>query len=271
MPWEEAKRGIMTKENKIKTKLKNGGHVFGTWSMLSSPAVINVIGQAGLDFVVIDMEHGPMSLETAERQVYAAEAAGAAPIVRLGEINEHAILRSLDIGAQSLMLSHVVTAEDAFTVVEAAKYFPDGKRGLSPFTRNHGYSDENIAEKMKYANEQLFIGVLVEGEEGLANLESIAKVKGLDMIYLGIYDLSQALGIPGDLKHPKVLKEVRDCARSIESNGLVAGSVAPDLEYLKILYSAGFRFLSYLVDCAILRQGFVSARQSYESLLSGGK
>jgi 4-hydroxy-2-oxoheptanedioate aldolase len=259
----------MDRQNKLKKKLKEGGRVFGTWSMLSSPSVMNVIGEAGLDFVIIDMEHGPMSVETAEYQIYATEAAGASAIVRLGEINENLILRVLDMGSLSVLMSHVATVEDASRVVAAAKYFPDGTRGLSPFTRNHGYSDERIAEKMQYANEQVFVGVLVEGEEGLANLDGIARVKGLDMIYLGIYDLSQSLGIPGQLRHPKLLKHLEDCVQIIEANGLAAGSVAPDYDYLKKLFDAGFRFLSYRVDCAILREGFVSAREVYERLLAG--
>jgi 2-keto-3-deoxy-L-rhamnonate aldolase RhmA len=156
----------MTIENRLKKKLRSGGRVFGTWSMLASPSVVNVIGQAGLDFVVIDMEHGPMTFETVERQLYAAEASGCTPIVRLGDAHEPNILHALEIGAQSLLVSHVSTPEEAQRVVRAAKYYPEGDRGLSPFTRNHGYSDKDLAGKLNYANEQIFLGVWLKEKPG---------------------------------------------------------------------------------------------------------
>jgi 4-hydroxy-2-oxoheptanedioate aldolase len=256
----------MTRANRLKSELKAGRTQFGTWSMLSSPSVINVIGNSGLDFVIIDLEHAPTSFETAEMQLYAAEAAGCTPIIRLGEGSDPTILHALDIGAQAVLVSQVATPEEALRISRASKYFPDGNRGLSPYTRNHGYSDVNLTEKLRKANEEMFVGVLVEGEAGIANLEKIARTPGLDMIYLGIFDISQAVGVPGDVRHPKVIKMVRDCVRVIEGQGLAAGSVAPDREYLKLLHEAGFRFLSYRVDSAVLREGFATARGWYDEL-----
>ncbi len=255
--------------NQLKAKLKAGETVFGTWSMLGSPSVMNAIGHSGVDFIIIDMEHGPMTYETAESQIYATESAGSSPVIRLGMTDELAILHALEIGAQSLMVSHVSTAEEAAIIVKAARYNPEGDRGLSPFTRNHGYSDENIGRKMQSANEQMFVGVLVEGEEGLNNLEKICRVENLDMVYLGIYDISQAVGVSGDVKNPKVIKVLRDAVKIINERGLVAGSVARDKEYIKLLVETGFRFVSYRVDSAILREGFEIARGWYQEILRG--
>ncbi len=258
----------MRKTNKIKQTLKAGGRVFGTWSMLSSPTVLNVIGATGLDFAIIDMEHGPTTFETAENQLYAAEAGQIEPIIRLGEDHAPHLLHSLEIGAQSVLVSQVATAAQAERIVRSCKYFPEGNRGLSPFTRNHGYSDRDLPDKLKYANEQMFVGVLVEGEEGIRNIPEIAKVPGLDMIYLGVYDLSQACGVPGDLMNPKVLQIMRDYVKLIEDCGLAAGSVARDKEYMELLLDAGFRFVSYRVDCAILRDGLEAALGWYHELSS---
>src|SRR3989338_9534913 len=108
----------MTRENRLKSELKAGRKVFGTWSMLGAPSVINTIGHAGLDFIIIDMEHGPMSFETAENQLYAAEAAVCTPIIRLGEVNELAILRTLEIGVQGILVSHVSNPAQAKQVVD---------------------------------------------------------------------------------------------------------------------------------------------------------
>jgi len=256
--------------NRLKSELKAGRTVFGTWSMLSSPSVINVIAQAGLDFVILDMEHGPMTLETAEMQLYAAEVAGCTPIIRLSEGSAPTILHALDIGARSILISQVATPEEALRIARAAKYHPEGNRGLSCFTRIHGYSETNITDKLRQANEQTFVGVLVEGEAGINNLEKIAQVPGLDMVYIGIYDLSQVVGAPGDVRHPKVLKVVRECVKIIEEHGLAAGSVGPDREYLKLLFDTGFRFLSYRVDSAVLREGFALARSWYDELKPAG-
>lgn len=258
----------MSRTNQIKAKLASGGRVFGIWSMLSSPAVVNVVGTAGVDFVIVDLEHGPTSFETAEAEIYAAEAAGATPIIRLGESSEPTILRALETGAQCLLVSHVGDADEAKRVVEAAKYPPEGTRGLSPFTRHHGYSDVDLPAKLGRANDETFVGALVEGPGALDRLESIAATPGLDMVYLGIYDLSAAVGVPGELEHPKVLKAVRECVSRIEAHGAIAGSVARDLGYLELLVDVGFRFLSYSVDAAILRGGVEKARLAYDELVA---
>lgn len=257
----------MKKINRIKKTLKSGGRVFGTWSMLSSPAVLNVIGSTDLDFVIMDLEHGSTTFETAENQLYAAEASGTIePIIRLAEDHAPHILHALEIGAHSILVSQVSTAAQAERIVKSCKYFPEGNRGLSPFTRNHGYSDRDLPTKLQNANDQMFVGVLVEGEEGIKNIPEIAKVPGLDMIYLGVYDLSQACGVPGDLMHPKVLQIMRDYVNIIEESGLVAGSVARDREYMKLLIDAGFKFISYRVDCAILKDGLDVAHSWYEDI-----
>src|SRR5207253_10710055 len=133
----------------------------------------------------------------------------------------------------------------------------------------HGYSTAQLPEKLQAANEELFLGVLVEGEEGIRNIAEIAQVPGLDMIYLGVYDMAQSAGVAGDIKHPKVVEAVQRSVAQIQQHGLAAGSVASDHEYLKLLYDSGFRFLSYLVDCAILRGGCETARGWYEDLASG--
>jgi 4-hydroxy-2-oxoheptanedioate aldolase len=259
----------MTKQNEIKRRLSEGRTVFGTWSMLASPSVSNVIAESGVDFVIIDLEHGPGSLETVEAQAFGAEAAGCTPIARLPEVDEAMILRTLETGVQSLLVSHVSTAEEAARVVSAARYAPAGSRGLSPFTRWHGYSERDLESKLARANDETFVGVLVEGEEGLRNLEQIAAVPGLDLVYLGVYDISQSVGVPGKLDDPRVLDVVRSSVARIEARGPAAGSVARDREYLNVLHSAGFRFLSYWADSAILRSGLETARGWYEELSDG--
>lgn len=256
----------MTRINLLKAAFKEGKTVFGTWSMMSSMVAINVIAHSGVDFVIIDLEHGPTSFETVESQLYAAESAGCTPIVRLGCGNEADLLHAMEIGCQSIMVSHVSTPEEAQKIVKACKYPPEGKRGLSPFTRNHGYSDIDLSHKMQRANEEMFVGVLVEGQTGMQNLEKICSTPGLDMVYLGIYDLSSVMGVPGQLTHPKVMDAIQTCVALIRSKGLVAGSVAPNRDYLRMLYDAGFLFISYRADSTILSEGIKMAGSWYREL-----
>ncbi len=262
---------MILRTNRLKTHLKSGKTVFGTWSMLSSPTAVNAIGYANMDFVILDLEHGPSGYETLEQQLFAAEAAGYDPIVRVANSNEQNILHVLEVGAQSLLVSHVSSAEEARRVVSACKYAPEGDRGLSPFTRNHGYSDVELAPKLKKANDEMFVGVLVEGKKGLEQLEDICKIADLDMVYVGIYDISQTLGLAGNVSHPKVMQVVSDCVKVIATHGLVAGSVARDHDYIKFLFEAGFRFVSFRVDCAVLRDGFQTARNYFDDLVKSAE
>lgn len=253
----------------LKKALAGDGRVFGSWSAIPSPTVVNVMASTGVDFVIIDVEHGPMTVETVERELYAVEAAGATPIVRVPRSTDEEILRVLEVGTTALLSSHVATPEEAARVVAACRYAPDGSRGLSPFTRGHGYSDANLGGKLVAANERMFVGVLVEGEEGLANLDRIAATPGLDLVYLGVYDLSMAAGVPGRLDHPKVLDVMRSSVEVIEAHGLAAGSVARDRAYLELLVDAGFRFLTYRNDAALLGDALRAARGWYEELTDG--
>jgi len=252
--------------NQVKARLLDGGTVFGTWTQCASPTVANVLAHSGMDFVTIDMEHGPASFETAEAMLYAAEAGGSTGMVRLGEGSGATILRTLEIGCQGVLVAHVQSGEEADRIVRATRYHPEGSRGLAPFTRLHDYSGEALPEKMAQANEQQLTGVLVEDLEALGNLEDILAVEGLDLVYVGIYDLSQALGKAGQLEDPEILGKVAAAVERIEAAGRVAGAVARDREHLAWLLSTGFRYISYLVDTAILSRGFREARACFEEL-----
>ncbi len=253
-------------ENILKKKLEKGGCVFGTWAMLPSAGIVNAIGSASLDFVIIDMEHGSMSFETAEEMVRAAEVSGCQPIIRTSDKSESSILRALETGSRAVMVPHVSTPQEAARVVKAARYAPDGERGLSPYTRAHGYSHENIKEKLAAANKNTLVGILVEGKEGIQNLEAISDIKGIDLIYAGIYDLSQSIGLAGQLNHRKVLDLQKRCVDIIRKKGKAAGSFARDYGYINLLYKNGFQFIAYLVDCAVLTAGYKDSVHFFENI-----
>lgn len=246
----------MVKTNTLKEKLKNNELVLGTWSSTSSANIINVIGTTNLDFVVIDLEHASMSYETVENMVRAAEATNISPIVRVGNDDSQTILRALETGPKSIMVPHVDTAEKAEKIAKACKYFPEGNRGLSPYTRIHNFTHNNIDTSLQSENKSTMVGILVEGKDGLSNLDEIVKVKGIDLIYLGLFDICQSVGLPGKLDHPKVIHEIKRCCKLIQSNGKAAGSMATSVEYIKMLQEVGYTFIAYLNDAAAMKSHF---------------
>jgi len=246
----------MNRKNILKQKLNAGTNVIGTWSSLSSSNVVNVLGTTGLDFVVIDMEHGSMSFETVENMVRAAESTGISPIVRVWDDQEQTLLRALETGARSIMVPHISTAEDAERIAKCCKYYPVGNRGLSPYTRLHEFTHENIQDSLQNENKETLVGILVEGEQGLANLSDIVKVEGIDLIYLGLFDICQSVGLPGQLNHPKVLNEIKRCCELIQSNGIAAGSMSTSIEYINMLKELDYKFIAYLNDAAAIKFHF---------------
>lgn len=247
----------MQKVNRLKNAFKEGKTVIGTWASTSSANIVNVLGTTGLDFAIIDMEHGSMSFETTENMVRAAEASGMAPIVRVWDDHEQTILRALETGPRSVMIPHINSKEKAERVAKCCRYFPDGNRGLSPYTRIHSFTHENIAESLESENEVTIVGILVEGKVGLENLSEIVKVKGIDLIYLGLFDICQSVGLPGQVSHPKVLEEVKRCNDLIQSHGIASGSMSTSVEYIKMLQDMGYNFIAYLNDAAAMRQHFI--------------
>jgi 4-hydroxy-2-oxoheptanedioate aldolase len=254
--------------NRVKERLEAGETVFGTWLQSASPTVANILAHCGMDFVTVDMEHGPASFSEAESIVYAIEAGGSTPMIRLGDGSAPTVLRACDVGCQSILVAHVQTPEEATGIVRAMRFFPDGERGMAPFTRLHDWSSEGLAQKLADANRWQLAGILVEDRLGLENLEGILAVPGLDLVYLGVYDLSQALGYPGQVDHPLVLETVSSAVSAINAAGKAAGAVARDADHLRWLLKTGFRYISYLCDTALIAQRARAVRADFEEITS---
>ena len=249
----------------LKQRLKAGEVAFGPWCVIPSGSVMNIIAAAGFDFVIIDLEHGPASFETAEEMCRAAQSEQVTPIIRLGQISEEHILRSLDIGAEGLLVAHVETPEDARDVVGLSKYYPIGKRGFSPYTRAGKYSGGDITEHARRQNEETLAGVILEGKIGIENIDDILKVEHLDLVYIGAYDLSQALGIPGQVGNPNIKKYMEECVAKIRKAGITAGGfVAKNADDIAWMVDIGMQFITYLPDCAVLHATLKNAVKDFQ-------
>ena len=240
----------MHKTNFLQEKLMAGKTVVGTWSVIPNPTVSNILAQAGLDFIIIDGEHGPIGLETAQNMIRACELEGCSPLFRVGDNNENLILRALEIGSHGVVIPQILNKREAKSAARAVKYHPAGHRGYSPFTRAGSFSPVN--DHAEISNNNTMTMFIVEGEEGISNLDEILEVDNIDVIYIGPYDLSQSVGCPGDITNPKVLSLMRECCKKIIDKGIVAGSFVKDSEYAKMLIDNGVNFLAYRADCDII-------------------
>ena len=252
-------------KNTIRQRMLQGESVFGTWCMLPSSFVIDVIARTGVDFVVIDMEHGTITFETAEEMVRAAHLQGCQPIIRVGDDQENTILHALETGCEAVMVPNVATVESTQRIARASRYAPLGRRGLSPYTRCHGYTHVGLADSMQRHAEDTLVGILVEGKEGIEGLVDIAAVPGIDLIYLGMYDISQSVGLSGQLEHPEVLAQLERCLKIIKKSGKLAGTFSRDLNSCRAFREMGFEFVAYVADCHGLHEFFADAVRRFRA------
>tara|TARA_Y100000589_G_C27199325_1_gene648740 strand:- start:19380 stop:20147 length:768 start_codon:yes stop_codon:yes gene_type:complete len=247
----------------LNSAIQEKKHVFGTWCMLPSDFTIDVISKTGIDFVVIDMEHGTMNWETAERMVRSAECNNTFPIIRVTDDSEQTILHALETNVKAILVPHVSSLKQAEKVASSAKYKPLGNRGLSPYTRCHNYDHQDLSSSLDAANSDTFLGILVEGIEGLNNLSQICKVENLDMIYLGIYDIAQSLNLAGDISNPKCIKALKESLDIIHASKKFAGTFTRSIEDAKYLKRIGFEFIAYLADSNALYSFYNEAVKNF--------
>lgn len=202
--------------NRFFEKYIAGEHSLGTFTHLLSAPAIEALARAGLDYVIIDMEHSPIGAEHAAELVGVASGAGLAPFVRVDELSRSPILKMLDVGAAGLIVPQLETVEQARQLVGWAKFAPVGNRGYCP-SRDGGWGlDENYAGGMSgymdWANRNTMLIPQCETAGCLEHIEEIVAIEGVDGIFIGPFDLSIALGIPGRFDEPGTSPPWSACA-----------------------------------------------------------
>lgn len=236
----------------MKEALQDGKVVFGPFLKFTDPAVVEIMGFAGFDFVIIDAEHGPISMESAQNMIRAAESVKITPIIRVGNNDEALILRALDIGAQGIEIPQINSKPDAVRAVKSVKYSPQGERGVCRYVRAANYSSMDKFKYFESANNETMIIAHIEGVEGISNLDEILSVPGIDVIFIGPYDLSQSLGIPGQVNHSLVVEKMKEVVTKCRENNIAVGTFADDVETAKSWVSLGVQYMSFSVDVGIL-------------------
>ena len=215
--------------NTLKQKLKDGKAVFGAMITFPSPPIVEMLGYMGFDWVLIDNEHGSITVDTAEELIRAAELTGVAPIVRPVANRQDVIAPFLDRGAWGVQVPHVNTRAEAEAAVSACKYFPEGQRGIFSRGRPAEYGlRESTPAYAASANANTLVCLMLEEVEAINNIDDIVRVKGVDVLFIGSGDLSQSMGYVGQQTHPEVLAVMEKGVKRIRDAGVVAGVSCPD-------------------------------------------
>lgn len=234
----------------FRKKLRDGQVVFGPFMKTSDPALVEIIGHAGFDFAILDMEHAPFTYANLQNLVMAAELAGTLPIIRAQNSSDIFISKALDMGAKGVQVPHITNAREAEACISAAKFHPKGERGMDPFVRAASYSSIPKEQYFSQANETIVI-LQLEGKEAIENLDEILDVDGVDILFIGPYDLSQSMGVPGEVGHPRVVSQIESIVSRARSKGIVVGTFTDTLESVRMWTSAGIQYISHAVDVSI--------------------
>ncbi|RPD93373.1 aldolase [Aureibaculum marinum] len=244
------------KKNMLKSRLNKGETVCGPFCKIQDPAIVEIAALSGFDFVIIDMEHGPYSIESLQNMIRAAEARDIIPVVRVTENSETLILRTLDVGAKCIQVPQICTKEDADKLVKATKFYPKGERGMCRYVRAAEYTNISAINHFGKANDDITTIIHIEGMEGISNLEEIVQVDGIDVIFLGPYDLSQSCGVPGEVNNPKVVDAMKGAVKIAQKYGKYIGTFTETPEKAKMWRNIGVQYISYAVDVGIIMNSF---------------
>lgn len=248
--------------NLIREKIKNKQKIFGTFFELGSMSVVECLGQTGLDFIIIDNEHGPFETESTMDYIRACDNVGLTPFVRVREISRPGILKPLDIGAKGLIVPCVETVEQAKKIVEYGKFSPVGKRGFCPSRKDYwGYSHpegQPIDIGMNFENEETLIILQCETLGCLENIETIVSMDGVDGIFIGPFDLSISMGIPGQFDNPKFIDAVDKILSACKKYNKISSVFTGRFDDIDKYYKQGFDIVTYSLDANILVNGFKS-------------
>jgi len=234
-------------------------------ALCRTPDVMLVVARSGMDFALIDTEHGSFNTETVADLCRVARGAELTAILRVPGRGATYVSRSLDIGANGLMMPRIETAEEAAEVVKWAKYAPLGNRGLALGGASGDYRavpDPRAA--MAQANESTVIVIQIESKDAVSRIDEIAAVPGIDVLLIGPMDLSQTLGVPGRFNRPEFIGAVREVVRAGREHGVASGIHAPNVAQCRFWRDEGMTFLACSSEVGMIAGGLASARRAFE-------
>lgn len=260
----------MLRENPVKRALEGGGHAVGTMVFeFFSPGLPQICRNAGAEFVLYDMEHSGLGFETLKLQAALCRGLGLVPMARVPRGEYAFIARALDVGALGIMVPMVDDAVEAARIVACTRYPPQGRRGAAFGFAHDDYQGGDVAAKMAALHARTLVIAQIETAAGLANVEAIAAVPGIDALWIGQFDLTNFMGIPGQFSHPAFAAAIARVIAACEAHGKAAALLATDLQWAREFPSRGFRLMAYGVDQLLLQDalslGITTVRNAMEA------
>ena len=251
----------------FKARLKEGHQAIGWWLELQSPIAAEVMAGAGYDCVLIDQEHGPGGILDAIHLMQAMAASPLAPLLRVSANDAAEIKRALDAGVHGVMIPVIESGAEAEAAVAACRYPPEGIRGMAaPIVRASGYG-RRWRDYVKEANEQLLIMCQIESRAGIEAVEEIAEVPGVDMLFIGPFDLSANMGHMGEPDHPEVRAAIGRAEQAAREAGKLLGGIQTPERGVDQLAADGYALVLSDVDTVLLRDAAESSVARWRALV----
>ena len=247
-------------ENSLKAMARSRALKLGHFIVeFATPGIGHILKSAGSDFVLFDLEHSGFSFETVKSAIRYFEAAGVAVIVRVPSKEYHHIARACDMGAEGIMVPMVGSAEEARAILDCMKYHPEGKRGVALQVAHDNYRPGPVDKKLAAANERTTLFCQIETGEGVKNADKIAAVPGVDCLWVGHFDLSTSLGIPGQFDNPKFGKAIDTVIAATKAHNKALGRLVPNVQSGIDINRQGFDFVCYSGDVWVLHNALSEA------------
>lgn len=254
--------------SEFRQKLESGTPLIGTFVKVAAPELVEQLGFLGFDFVILDMEHGPLSIAQVAELVRAADSAGLPTIVRVAE-NRHSLIQSaLDCGASGVQVPHIESAKELREAVSAARYHPVGSRGVSFSHRAARYGMVDKSGYLAASNRDAVVIAQVETVRGIGALPEILQETGADGFFIGVADLSQSLGYPGQLGHPEVRAAMEAAFASIRQAGRIAGTFVASAEEGLEMVRKGATYVVVASEQSFLAKGAVAELKKWRAALA---
>ncbi len=255
-------------DNWVKRALREGRRTSGAWIQLCSAISAEIMGAAGFDWLLVDMEHGHGDYQTLLSQLQALQGTRTVPLVRV-QWNDPAIIkRVLDLGAFGVVIPLVGNRRDCEAAVRACKFPPEGTRGVAGSHRAGGYGRFS-ADYWKRANAEILVVIQIETREAVAEIDGMLAVPGVDVAFIGPADLSAAFGHLGDLKHPEVSDAITRVEAAARRAGVALGTISRTWEEARALYERGYQMVTLCSDGSLVAQGAAALLQRFQAEVPG--
>ena len=249
----------LMRPNPVRVALLGGGMAFGTMAFeFFTPGLPAVLARSGADFVILDMEHSGVGIETIKSQIAASHGAGIVPMVRVPGLHYHLVAPVLDAGAMGIMVPMMETRAQAESLAKWCRYRPEGIRGLAFNMAHDEYAGGDVTQKMAEANARTLAIALVETMEGIKNVDAIAAVPGIDVVWLGHYDLTNSMGITGQFDNPDFLAAVDRLVEACRRHGKAPGFLVTDTASARAWIMRGFRCVGYGTDIGLMQSALAA-------------